>query len=57
MIHVKTSIFNLYSILGDPCTISSQRELDEALRKYDENKDSELVVHGKFFSHTLKILF
>ncbi|XP_015931041.1 atypical protein kinase C [Parasteatoda tepidariorum] len=30
---------------GDPCTISSQAELDEALRLYDVNKDSELTVH------------
>ncbi|XP_071525049.1 atypical protein kinase C isoform X3 [Panulirus ornatus] len=32
---------------GDPCTISSQQELDEALRLYDLNKDSELAIHGK----------
>ncbi|XP_064114985.1 protein kinase C iota type-like isoform X2 [Macrobrachium nipponense] len=32
---------------GDPCTISSQQELDEALRLYDLNKDSELTIHGK----------
>ena len=32
---------------GDPCTISSQLELDEALRLYDLNKDSELTIHGK----------
>lgn len=30
---------------GDPCTISIQAELDEALRLYDVNKDSELTVH------------
>ncbi|XP_042238545.1 atypical protein kinase C-like isoform X3 [Homarus americanus] len=30
---------------GDPCTISSQQELDEALRLYDLNKDSELTIH------------
>lgn len=30
---------------GDPCTISSQRELDEALRLYDLNKDSEITMH------------
>ena len=34
---------------GDPCTISSQLELDEALRLYDLNKDSELALHGNFF--------
>ncbi|PSN41700.1 Protein kinase C iota type [Blattella germanica] len=30
---------------GDPCTISSQIELDEAFRLYDVNKDSELLIH------------
>uniref|UniRef100_A0A915IYR5 Protein kinase C n=1 Tax=Romanomermis culicivorax TaxID=13658 RepID=A0A915IYR5_ROMCU len=30
---------------GDPCTISSQLELDEALRLYEINRDSELYVH------------
>ena len=30
---------------GDPCTISSQMELDEAIRLYDLNKDSELKIH------------
>ncbi|XP_047494096.1 atypical protein kinase C-like [Penaeus chinensis] len=31
---------------GDPCTISSQQELDEALRLYELNKDSELAIHA-----------
>lgn len=30
---------------GDPCTISSQVELDEAIRLYEVNKDSELNIH------------
>ncbi|XP_022789559.1 protein kinase C iota type-like isoform X3 [Stylophora pistillata] len=30
---------------GDPCTISTQEELDEAIRLYELNRDSELVVH------------
>jgi hypothetical protein len=30
---------------GDPCTISSQMELDEAVRLYYVNKETELVVH------------
>ncbi|XP_076451523.1 protein kinase C iota type-like isoform X2 [Babylonia areolata] len=30
---------------GDPCTISSQTELDEAIRLYEVNKDSELNIH------------
>ena len=30
---------------GDPCTLSSQLELNEALRLYHVNKESELIVH------------
>uniref|UniRef100_A0A8D3D082 protein kinase C n=1 Tax=Scophthalmus maximus TaxID=52904 RepID=A0A8D3D082_SCOMX len=30
---------------GDPCTVSSQLELEEALRLYEINKDSELIIH------------
>ncbi|CAC5356962.1 PRKCI [Mytilus coruscus] len=30
---------------GDPCTISSQIELEEAIRLYELNKDSELTLH------------
>ncbi|GFT07041.1 atypical protein kinase C [Nephila pilipes] len=30
---------------NDPCTISSQEELDEALRLYEVNHDSELTLH------------
>lgn len=36
---------------GDPCTISSQMELDEAIRLYEVNRDSELTVHGKFLTY------
>lgn len=32
---------------GDPCTISSQMELDEAIRLYELNRDSELTIHGE----------
>lgn len=32
---------------GDPCTISTQMELDEAIRLYEMNRDSELTIHGK----------
>lgn len=32
---------------GDPCTISSQMELDEAIRLYEINKEAELTIHGK----------
>lgn len=31
---------------GDPCTVSSQLELEEAFRLYELNKDSELLIHG-----------
>uniref|UniRef100_A0A1B6DB11 Protein kinase C n=1 Tax=Clastoptera arizonana TaxID=38151 RepID=A0A1B6DB11_9HEMI len=30
---------------GDPCTISTQMELDEAIRLYEINRDSELTIH------------
>lgn len=30
---------------GDPCTLSSQVELDEAVRLYYVNKESELIIH------------
>ncbi|KAK9702152.1 PB1 domain [Popillia japonica] len=32
---------------GDPCIISTQMELDEAIRLYEINKDTELTIHGK----------
>lgn len=38
---------------GDPCTISTQLELDEAVRLYEENRDSELTIHGKCFFFVL----
>jgi len=34
---------------GDPCTISNQLELDEAIRLYEVNKDTEIVIHGEWF--------
>lgn len=37
----------LLYFLGDPCTVSSQLELEEAFRLYELNKDSELLIHGK----------
>ncbi|XP_077998041.1 protein kinase C iota type-like [Glandiceps talaboti] len=30
---------------GDPCTISSQEELSEAIRLYEVNKDSDITIH------------
>lgn len=35
---------------GDPCIISTQFELDEAIRLYEVNRDSELTIHGKLYS-------
>lgn len=32
---------------GDPCRIASQQELDEALRLYELEKDTEIIIHGK----------
>ena len=37
----------MLTITGDPCTISSQIELDEAIRLYELNRDSEINLHGK----------
>lgn len=39
----------VYLCLGDPCTISSQVEIDEAIRLYEVNNDSEITIHSKFF--------
>ncbi|NXY84282.1 KPCZ kinase, partial [Alcedo cyanopectus] len=33
---------------GDPCTISSQMELEEAFRLYCQNRDEGLIIHGKY---------
>ncbi|CAH2092686.1 unnamed protein product [Euphydryas editha] len=41
---------------GDPCTISTQLELDEALRLYELNRDSELTVHGEFYVKKITIM-
>ena len=30
---------------GDPCTISSQRELSEAIRLHKFNQETELIIH------------
>lgn len=38
---------------GDPCTISHQMELEEAIRLYEINKDTEIVIHGKFIKFDL----
>ena len=46
---MKTGFF----YLGDPCTISCQEELNEAIRLYELNRDSELVIHCKCLLWTL----
>ncbi|KMQ84063.1 protein kinase c iota type-like protein [Lasius niger] len=33
---------------GDPCRIASQQELDEALRLYELEKDTEITIHGQY---------
>ena len=48
MSNLKFLDIGLVFISGDPCTISNQIELDEAIRLYEANKDTEIVVHGKF---------
>uniref|UniRef100_A0A8C6Z5Z5 PB1 domain-containing protein n=1 Tax=Nothoprocta perdicaria TaxID=30464 RepID=A0A8C6Z5Z5_NOTPE len=35
---------------GDPCTISSQMELEEAFRLYCHNRDEGLIIHGKYYT-------
>ena len=52
---------------GDPCTLSSQIELDEALRLYFINKETELTIHifaniperpGNYlFNYNYRVLF
>lgn len=33
---------------GDPCRIASQQELNEALRLYELEKDTEITIHGQY---------
>lgn len=42
---------------GDPCTVSSQLELEEAFRLYELNKDSELLIHGMVKFTILLLMF
>ena len=41
------STYLLFYSAGDPCTISSQVELDEAIRLYEVNKDQQMLIHGQ----------
>lgn len=34
-------------LLGDPCTVSSQMELEEAFRLVCQGRDEVLIIHGK----------
>jgi hypothetical protein len=61
-LHVKfifSSCLSQSLFLGDPCTISTQMELDEAIRLYEVNRDSELTIHGelKFACETVLLGF
>lgn len=40
---------------GDPCRIATQHELDEALRLYKVEKDTEITIHGKYFFQSLYV--
>ena len=44
---VNIVVTTAFVYLGDPCTISCQEELNEAIRLYELNRDSELVIHCK----------
>uniref|UniRef100_A0A674D6F3 protein kinase C n=1 Tax=Salmo trutta TaxID=8032 RepID=A0A674D6F3_SALTR len=44
-VHSDPAVTRLSVLPGDPCTVSSQLELVEALRLYEVNKDSELIIH------------
>lgn len=56
---IKSCFMNVrpFSDTGDPCTISSQTELNEAIRLYDLNKDSELALHGMLSIYMSTFLF
>lgn len=40
-------ITNHLSHIGDPCTLATQVELDEAVRLYHVNNESQLVINSK----------
>lgn len=40
---------------GDPCIISTAIELNEAIRLYEVNRDSELTIHGKSTFSNIKM--
>ncbi|BFG03537.1 atypical protein kinase C [Drosophila madeirensis] len=42
---------------NDPCTISTKMELDEAIRLYEMNYDSQLVIHGVVSAATPRRLY
>lgn len=41
--------------VGDPCTISSQMELEEAFRIYNRTKKSGLLLHGELAPKCISI--
>ena len=42
-----------FNILGDPCSISCQEELNEAIRLFDVNKEAQLILHGELFFNSI----
>lgn len=36
-------------LLGDPCTLSKQVELDEAVRLFHVNAESQLVINSMYY--------
>ena len=48
-VFVMLIIATLCLFSGDPCTVSSQIELEEAIRLYEVNKDTELTLHSTVF--------
>ena len=46
IIHKQYRLF-CYLPPGDPCTISSQEELQEAIRLYEANKETNITIHSK----------
>ena len=42
-------LFVCFNVSGDPCTLSTQIELNEAVRLYHVNQESQLVINSKCF--------
>lgn len=44
---IRLFIILFVSVLGDPCIISTQNELETAIRLFEINKEPEITIHGK----------